>query len=123
MNKTEYNEIINGTETYKEISNKLRQHIPVIIGWTDEACTYLDILFTYQAYREYGNYLQRGFMPTDLFVSILSWGAYGFEVDREKNVGYISEKLNVHGETAEKLTESINGIINELKGSNKDESI
>lgn len=89
MNKTEYNEIINGTETYKEISNKLRQHIPVIIGWTDEACTHLDILFTYQAYREYGNYLQRGFMPTDLFVSILSWGAYGFEVDREKNVGYI----------------------------------
>lgn len=32
MNKTEYNEIINGTETYKEIANKLRQHIPVIIG-------------------------------------------------------------------------------------------
>lgn len=119
MNKTEYNEIRNGLETYKEIANKLRQHIPVIIGWTDEAYTHLDILFTYQAYREYGNYLQRGFMPTDLFVSILSWGAYGFEVDREKSVGYISEKLGMNGETAEKLTELINGIINELKGSNK----
>ena len=68
MNKTEYNEIINGTETYKEIANKLKQDIPVIIGWTDEACTHLDILFTYKAYREYGNYLQRGLMPTDLFV-------------------------------------------------------
>lgn len=119
MNKTEYNEIINGKKTYKEIANKLKQHIPVIIGWTDEAWTHLDILFTYQAYREYENYLQRGVMPTDLFVSILSWGAYGFEVEREKSVGYISEKLGMNGETAEKLTELINGIINELKGSNK----
>lgn len=123
MNKTEYNEIINGTETYKEIANKLKQHIPVIIGWTDEECTHLDILFTYQAHKEKENYLQRGFMSTDLFVSILSWGSYGFEVDREKNVGYISEKLGINGETAEKLTELINGLINELKGSNKDESI
>lgn len=114
MNKTEYNEIINGSETYKEIANNLKQHIPVIIGWTDEICTHFDILFTYQAYKEYGNYLQRGFMPTDLFVSVLSCGAYGFEVDREKSVGYISEKLSVHGETAEKLTELINGIIGEL---------
>lgn len=120
MNKTEYNEIINGTETYKEIANKLKQDIPVIIGWTDEACTHLDILFTYKAYREYGNYLQRGLMPTDLFVSIFNCGAFGFEVDREKSVGYISEKLGVDGETAEKLTELINEIINELKGSNKE---
>ena len=58
-------------------------------------------------------------MRTDLFVSILSWGAYGFEVDREKSVGYISEKLGIHGETAEKLTKLINEIINELKGNNK----
>lgn len=123
MNKTEYNEIINGTETYKEIANNLKQHIPVIIGWTDEECTHLDILFTYQAHKEKENYLQGGFMPTDLFVSILSWGSYGFEVDREKNVGYISEKLGINGEMAEKLTELINGLINELKGSNKDESI
>lgn len=120
MNKTEYNEIINGTETYKEIANKLKQDIPVIIGWTDEEYTHLDILFTYQVYREYGNYLQRGLMPTDLFVSIFNCGAFGFEVDREKSVGYISEKLGVDGETAEKLTELINEIINELKGSNKE---
>ena len=38
----------------------------------------------------------------------------------KKSVGYISEKLGVDGETAEKLTELINGIINELKGSNKE---
>lgn len=123
MNKTEYNEIINGEKTYKEIANKLKQHIPVIIGWTDEECIHLDILFTYQAHKEKENYLQRGFMPTDLFISILSWGSYGFEVNREKSVGYISEKLGINGKTSEKLTELINGIINELKGSNKDESI
>ena len=114
MDETEYHEIINSKNTYKEISDKLKQHIPVIIGWTDEDCTHLDILFTYQAYKKNFNYLQRGFKSTDLFVSILSWGAYGFKIDRKKNEGYISEKLNVHGETATKLTELINGIIGGL---------
>ena len=114
MDETIYHEIINGQNTYKEIANKLRQHIPVIIGWTDEIYTHLDILFTYQAHKKSLNYLQRGFMPTDLFVSVLSWGAYGFDIDREKSQGYISEKLNINGETASKLTELINGIIGEL---------
>lgn len=116
MNKTKYDEVINGKNTYKEIANKLKQNIPVIIGWTDEDCMHLDILFTYQAYKEINNYLQRGFKQSDLFVSVLSWGAYGFEVDREKSEGYISEKLNIHGQIAKKLTELINGIITEMKG-------
>ena len=116
MNKTKYGEIVNGTDTYKEIANKLKQNIPVIIGWTDEDCRHLDILFTYKAYKEINNYLQRGFKQSDLFVSVLSWGAYGFEVDREKSEGYISEKLNIYGQTAKKLTELINGIITEMKG-------
>lgn len=116
MNKTEYNEIINGEKTYNEIADKLKQNIPVVIGWTDEDYTHLDILFVYKAYWEPLNYLQRGFKPTDLFVSLLGWGSsYGFEVDREKHEGYISEKLNVYGETASKLTELINEVIRRLK--------
>lgn len=116
MNRTKYNEIINGEETYNEIVDKLKQNIPVVVGWTDEDYRHFDILFVYKAYREPLNYLQRGFKPTDLFVSLLGWGSsYGFEVDREKHEGYISEKLNVYGETASKLTELINEVIRRLK--------
>lgn len=116
MNRTKYNEIINGEETYNEIVDKLKQNIPVVVGWTDEDYTHFDILFVYKAYREPLNYLQRGFKPTDLFVSLLGWGSsYGFEVDTEKHEGYISTKLNVHGETASKLTELINKVIRRLK--------
>ena len=39
MNKTKYNEIINGEQTYNEIVDKLKQNIPVVIGWTDEDYT------------------------------------------------------------------------------------
>lgn len=117
MNRTKYNEIINGEETYKEIADKLKQNIPVVIGWTDEKFTHLDILLVYKAYHEPLNYLQRGFKSTDLFVNLLGYGSsYGFEVDREKDKGYISEKLKVQEETASKLTELINKIIMRLKG-------
>lgn len=116
MNRTKYNEIINGEETYNEIADKLKQNIPVVIGWTDEDYSHFDILFVYKAYREPLNYLQRGFKSTDLFVSLLGWGSsYGFEIDREKDKGYISEKLNVHGETASKLTKLINEVIKRLR--------
>ena len=122
MNKDKYGEIINGNKTYLEIADALNAGTSVIIGWTDERYTHLDLLFGYMAYRE--GMLQRGLRGNELYVSIISLGAFGFDVkDREIHEGYISEKLNVHGETAEKLTELINGIINELKGSNKDESI
>lgn len=115
MNKDKYGEIINGIDTYKDIAENLI-HTNVIIGWTDEECTHLDLLFNYKATREKGNYLQRGLRGNELFVSIISLGAFGFDVkDRKIHSGYISEKLNIHGEpTTTKLAELINGIMKEL---------
>lgn len=52
MNKDKYDEIMNGENTYKEIANRLKQGQAVIIGWTDEEYTHLDILFTYNVYKE-----------------------------------------------------------------------
>lgn len=117
MDKDEYDEIINGENTYKEIANRLKQGQAVIIGWTDERSTHLDILFTYHIYKEYGNYLQRGLRGNELFISIINIGAFGFDVnDNEKYPGYIREKLNLTGEpTCEKLADLINGIIKELQ--------
>lgn len=77
----------------------------------------MDILFTYNVYKEQGNYLQRGLRGNELFVSIISVGAFGFDINNSKKYpGYIGEKLNIRGTiTREKLTDLINGIIGELQ--------
>ena len=114
MNIDDYGEIINGPYTYKGIASRLKEGESVIIGWTDEKYTHLDLLFNYKTYKE--GLLQRGLRGNELFVSIISLGAFGFDVkDREIHMGYISEKLNIHGKpTVSKLAELINGIIKEL---------
>lgn len=114
MNKDEYGEIINGNETYLEISKRLKKGQSVIIGWTDEKYTHLDLLFNYKTYKE--GMVQRGLRGNELYVSIISWGAFGFDVkEREIHKGYISEKLNMRGEpTISKLADLINGVMKEL---------
>ena len=60
---------------------------------------------------------QRGLKHSDLFVSIMSIGAFGFKVDdNKKRPTYIAEKLfnNNLNSSVEKVTELINGIIAEL---------
>ena len=114
MNRDEYGEIVNGHDTVVEISKKLKNGQSVIIGWTDEKYTHLDLLFNYNTYKE--GMLQRGLRGNELYVSIMSIGAFGFDVkNRETHKGYISEKLNINGEpTITKLAKLINGIIKEL---------
>ena len=114
MNRDKYGEIINGYNTVTEIVSRLKEGQSVIIGWVDEEYTHLDLLLNYKTYKE--GVLQRGLRGNELYVSIISVGAFGFDVrDREIHKGYISEKLNIRGEpTVSKLAELINGIIKEL---------
>ena len=115
MNKDEYGEITNGTYTYKGIANRLKEGESVIIGWTDEKHTHLDLLFNFKTYKE--GMLQRGLRGNELYVFIISLGAFGFDVkDREIHEGYISEKLNIPyiEPTVSKLAELINSVIKEL---------
>ncbi len=116
MKADTYGEIINDENTYKDIADILKRGANVVIGWNDEQYTHLDILFSLRAYKEFGNYLQRGLRGNELFVSIISLGAFGFNVyNGEKTPGYIAEKLNLTGKpTVEKFGELVNGIIKEL---------
>ena len=116
--KNNYNEVLNDIGTYKVIASNLLQGINVFIGWTDNDSTHYDILFTYGALGN-GGY-QRGLRMTDLFVSIMSIGSFGFKTDSYKDVGYIAEKI-FHGrldKSVVALTELINGVLNEI---NKEE--
>lgn len=111
MNYDEYGEVINGEKTYKAIAADLAQS-PVLIGWTDQNGTHLDILFALTA-QKHGT-VQGGVRGGDLFISIMRWGAFGFSIDeKETHAGYYDEKLGNRGSlgpTAEPLAELINGV-------------
>lgn len=89
-NENDYNEIVNGLDTYASILSLLHENGKVFIGWTD-GTTHYDILFTYQAPNAGGH--QRGIRSTDLFVSVMSWGSYGFDINTIKGRSYVAEKL------------------------------
>jgi len=114
----QYGEIINGEETYSDIAEillntgNLLDGNSVLIGWTDENMTHFDILFSLYINKQ-GTNIQGGIRDTDLFVSIMRLGAFGFEINKKEiHYGYISEKLFLRGDsiTNEKLGELINGV-------------
>ena len=124
-----YNEIINSEEVYMAIAKNLKTDKAVLIGWSDEKMTHFDILFTYQPIADVRQILngtmigdeflsgsfQGGICPSDLFVSIMRVGCFGFDVKHTNtNSGYYDEKLSgrlqIGKTTSEKLAELINGI-------------
>jgi hypothetical protein len=114
MDYDTYGEVINGEKTYKGIAEELGSN-SVLIGWTDNNGTHFDILFTLSALT-YGTNIQGGVRGTDLFISIMRRGAFGFEKDHEDtHAGYYDEKLGGGmGSTSEALAELINGVKKEL---------
>ena len=116
LNMNQYSEVINGNNTYKSIAMCLLENHSIFIGWTDNVFTHYDILFTYGVVGN-GGY-QRGLKTTDLFVSIMSIGSFGFKTDSFKDPGYVAEKLfnGREDSTIKCVTELINGIIKEMRG-------
>jgi hypothetical protein len=112
MTKDAFGEIINSEDTFKDIAELLSVGLPVLIGWTDQEATHFDVLFTYGV-TGFGNF-QGGVEASDLFVSIMRIGTFGFEkVNVDTYPSYYEEKLAVGfglGSTREKLAELINGV-------------
>lgn len=122
MNYDKYDTVINGEDTYRTTAEILLKDHAIIYPWTDEKSTQLDILFTYQprTHFEYGlnnSGLQGGVRVTDLFVSIMRWGAFSFQLDDNPlSADYISEKFckeNI-SPTMDKLAQLIEGVRKEL---------
>lgn len=122
MNYNKYNEVINGTETYKGIATDLLDNKTIGIGWTDEDSTHLDIIFKLGLNMKCGCF-QRGIKANYLFVSIIDHTSYGFVPDSIKDGSYIQEKLRFNNDCGNKLAELINGIIMELIKGDSNENI
>lgn len=108
-----YGEVENSKKNYKDIADILSKNRTIGIGWTDGKDSYFDILFKYGLDYKIGTF-QRGIRSDYLFISIIGWTSYGFRTDSLKDSSYIIEKLGINGEAGEKITELINGIIEEL---------
>lgn len=96
MKQDEYKEVLNSAETYQEIVTNLHERGSCLIGWTDEMGTHFDILFVWKPPTT-GN-IQGWIRPlSDLFVSILRIGSFGFETGTgtQAHAGYYAEKLNL----------------------------
>lgn len=113
----EYGEVLNSPETYLDIATLLSKGANCFVGWTDEAGSHFDILFTalpVMIPTDNKKTIQGGLRPgSDLFVSIMRKGAFGFEINHTlTSAGYYADKLtlNDNGETADKLAELINGV-------------
>jgi len=115
MDYDTYGEVINGERTYQWLANDLKEGRAVLIGWTDQNSTHFDILLKLGV-QKYGDNFQGGIRGSDLFVSVMRRGAFGFNPDHtDTHPGYYDEKLGGGmGITGEKLAELINGIKGKL---------
>lgn len=116
----EYGEVLNGERTFDNVAMMLKLGIPVFIGWTDHRGSHVDILMQYKSggFFKLGN-IQGGIEYSDLFVSIMRVGAWGFEFNKVyKEPDYVEEKLDMmsilKGETATQLAILINNVMHRL---------
>lgn len=126
MNFDAWNEVTNGEETYNEISAFLGSgNGPVLIGWTDEESSHLDVMFSIVNIKV-GNI--QGIHPAApivggmLFVTIMRIGAFAFAIhDGPLSSDYVGEKLGTgeNNPTTDALTKLINEIISGLAVRNK----
>lgn len=118
MNLDEYGEVINGEATNQIIAHDVASYGSCLVGWSDGEGTHLDILFTtVNGMNSYGPIHGGQKASTDLFVSILRWGAYGFELNgKEKYPSYIAGKIPLGDNiTTDKFADLLNGVIAELE--------
>ena len=116
MNKDDCGDVVNGVDTYETIAECLNSGQPVFIGWTDGDGLHYDILFTFKCFKM--GVTQGGVRWSDLFVSVMRSGSFGFNiVNRETHGNYYAEKLGIQGDctTSEKLAELINNVKAKLK--------
>lgn len=117
VNYDDWQEVVNGPDTFAQLASDLRERGAVIVGWTDLHHTHHDVLLTLCP-RQYGS-LQGGLRGrSDLFVSVMRRGCFGFDISSTAPLhpGYVGEKLgdNENSPTVIALAGLISGVIEAL---------
>lgn len=113
-----YDQVINGKETYDTIATELLATGKCIIGWTDQDYDHRDILFTYKP-TPLGGSLQRGLRWCYLYISIIDFCSMGFIIEDNtnniKSEEYIMEKLRLCDNHCDhKICELVNGVLHSI---------
>ena len=111
----EYQVFVNSEETYKYIAKELssgtiKKPQSYLLAWADNRGTMLTMLLAISPKFAFENRLnfQHGTRFDDLFVSVIGYGAFGFEItDEAIHPAYFEEKLGIY---SQELADFINGV-------------
>lgn len=109
-----HGEIINGSNTYESAAYDLVERGGVVLNWTDERGTLLNISLSYGLTRvgALGGIVDGG---TKVWVGVAGHGMFGFRPTAFVEASYANEKLGVNGLTATKVGELITGVLKDLQ--------
>lgn len=113
--KDGYGVVFNSDDTYAEAAKDLNLGGSVVLGWTEQQGTHMDVLLSLPSAIGPSNRLDNNWPK--LFVGVVGKGLYAFSVSTsELHPNYIAEKLGFDSPnvTAVALTELINGVLKAL---------
>ena len=111
----EYGVVENSPQTYRAIYNKLISDRTVLMGWTDNAMSHMDILLALPD--TVGPLNRLDARPVKLVVGVVGYGLFAFAVQRNADIhhSYLAAKLGMRPtKTTEALAELVLGVMAEL---------
>ena len=112
----EYGVVENSPGTYRAVAQELRGFGSILLGWTDNAMSHMDVLFVYDP-TQIGPLNRMDQHPGKLLVAVAGYGMFGFKVrdDDYLHHAYLGEKLGFRPSvTTEALAALVNGVMAEL---------
>ena len=109
----EYGVVHNSAGTYLAAASVLLNHGRILMGWTDDAMTHMDVLLAV-VNESVGPLNRMDARPRKLIVAVASYGMFGFAIHRDDPLhhAYLGEKLGLRpSPTTEALADLVNGVI------------
>jgi hypothetical protein len=108
-----YNVVENSPHTYRAAAAELRGFGSILLGWTDNNFSHMDVLLVYEP-REVGPLNRMDSRASKLIVAVAGRGMFGFAVRGDDPIhhAYLAEKLGFSPSvTTEALAELVNGVM------------
>ena len=114
MDINDWNEVVNGENTYNKITDTLLKEGKCIFGWSDDKYDHRDFVFVYKP-KKIGGDLQRGMKEDYLYVGMIDYRLMGFPITKTLTVEYIKDKLVLgNNECSDSISYLIKGVMNSL---------